>query len=102
MTTGPGPTDDLPQTPESRPASPVEKRLKRWRAAFYASLAVNLLVLGVVGGAILKGPPPRMQGGDPGLGAYAEALDEADRKALRQAFLGCEASAREVRAAMAQ
>lgn len=91
-----------PETPGDRQNKAAEVRLKRWRLAFYSSLAVNLLFLGVVGGAILKGPPPRMSGGDPGLGAYAEALDDNDRKALRSEFRGRESSVRAVRKAISE
>jgi uncharacterized membrane protein len=102
MTTGPQIPEDAPQVSPAGDGRQAELRLRRWRIAFYASLAVNLLFLGVVGGAILKGPPPRMGGGDPGLGAYAEALDDEDRKALRMAFRSRESSVRSVRLAITE
>ena len=102
MTTGPEMPEDVSEKPPVAVAAAPEVRIKRWRMAFFASLAVNLMFLGVVGGAILKGPPPRMSGGDPGLGAYADALDDEDRKALRMAFRGSESSVREVRRAIAE
>ncbi|SEN60384.1 Uncharacterized membrane protein [Gemmobacter aquatilis] len=58
------------------------------RILLVASLALNLLVLGGVGGMILKGPPPRHDlVRDLGFGAFTEALSDADRAALRSDFL---------------
>ena len=71
----------------------------RWKRAFFASLAVNLLVLGMVGGAILKGPPPAGVR-DLGFGPYAAALDDADRKELRRVFIDRAPGLREMRAKM--
>lgn len=98
MTTGTTPSE----TPVPVAAPSAEQRLKRWRRAFYASLAVNLLVLGVVGGAILKGPPPPHMAGDPGFGPYGAALDDNDRKALKRAFRNRETGIRTLRASMAR
>lgn len=97
MTTGTNPS----ATPAPGP-SDAERRVTRWRRAFYASLAVNLLVLGVVGGAIIKGPPPGHMAGDPGFGPYGEALDESDRKALKRAFRSRKSGIRTLRAEMAR
>ncbi|GGW37310.1 hypothetical protein GCM10011452_27110 [Gemmobacter lanyuensis] len=73
----------------------------RWKRAFFASLAVNLLVLGMVGGAILKGPPLTEKGGrDLGFGPYAAALDDSDRKELRRVFLERGPGLSEMRARM--
>lgn len=63
----------------------------RWlRVALGLSLALNLAVAGVVGGALLRGgghgPHPSVR--DLGFGPFAEALSEADRAALRRAFVG--------------
>ncbi len=97
MTTG----TTLSDTPAPAPQGPAaDPRLKRWKRAFYASLAVNLLILGVVGGAILKGPPPKHAMADPGFGPYGEALAESDRKALKRAFRSRETGVRELRATM--
>lgn len=70
------------------PASNPGRSARFWKRAFLVSLALNLLVAGVIGGAIIKGPPPpaRMVR-DLGFGTFAGALSEADRKALRQEFL---------------
>ncbi|WP_151717218.1 periplasmic heavy metal sensor [Gemmobacter serpentinus] len=70
----------------TKPSGP--RGAKFWKRAFLASLAVNLLVLGVIGGALLKGPPePRDKTRDAGFGPFAGALDEADRKELRRDFI---------------
>lgn len=62
----------------------------RWgRALLFVSLALNLAVLGVVGGAALGrfGPQrPEIAARDVGFGLFTEALDEQDRKALRRAY----------------
>ena len=74
----------MAETP-NLPGRPVARG---WRIAFFASLALNLLILGVVGGALIKGPPhmrPDMVR-DLGFGPFTEALDEGDRAALRKAF----------------
>lgn len=64
-------------------------RLSRgMRILLISSLALNLLVVGGVGGLILKGPPhhPDLVR-DLGFGAFTEALSDADRAALRSDFL---------------
>lgn len=57
---------------------------KVWRAVLIVSLGLNLAVAGMIGGALVSGrfgdgPPMRV---DLGLGAFARALDEADRRAI--------------------
>jgi uncharacterized membrane protein len=56
-----------------------ERRWVRW--ALVASLGLNLAAAGLIGGALLKGPPP---GPPPGisLGQYARALPDPYRKDL--------------------
>ena len=74
--------EEKPQTSASRP----------WvRSALIASLGVNILIAGMVGGAVLRGGPP--DGYHParevavfGLRPYARALDKDGRKALRKAL----------------
>ncbi len=59
----------------------------RWmRIALFASLAVNLLIVGLVAGALWHGGrmmPPR----EAGFGPFEAALDKDDRAALRRAFV---------------
>ncbi len=57
------------------------------RRALVASLAVNLLVLGVVAGSVVRDGPPR--GGprfDLTAGPVLRAMDESDREAVRAAL----------------
>ncbi|WP_323771556.1 periplasmic heavy metal sensor [Antarctobacter sp.] len=67
----------------------VEKKGKpgRWlRVVLFVSLALNLAVVGAVGGMVLNGPPvPRTDRSDPAL-PYTRAFDEDQRRELRQAL----------------
>ncbi|GHC54519.1 periplasmic heavy metal sensor [Neogemmobacter tilapiae] len=60
----------------------------RWRMAFFTLLAVNLGVMGLMAGAVMRdgGPRERMIK-DLAFGPFTEALSEEDRKELRQGFL---------------
>lgn len=72
------------------PAGPMRRSL---RYVLIGSLAFNLLVLGILGGAILHGPegfrPPR--GVDLALGPIVEALAPEDRQAIRADLRGRDA-----------
>lgn len=61
----------------------------RWlRLALAVSVAVNLAVAGAVIGAHVRGDPQRAPSvRDMGLGLYAAALSDDDRKALRRALI---------------
>lgn len=70
-----------PTTPPAAPAT----RAPRWmRLLLAASLALNLLVAGIVAGGLLHrdGPGGRMRPADLALGPVARALDEGDRRAI--------------------
>lgn len=73
-----------------------------WKAVMVVSLGLNLLVFGLVGGAILRGGPP----GHPelvrdlGFGPFTEALAPEDRLALRRAFAAQTPDFRDMRATM--
>lgn len=59
----------------------------RWTKSLLAvSLGLNLLIVGLAVGSMLRDGPPR-GGRDFGLGPLSEALSRDDRKALRDAFL---------------
>jgi uncharacterized membrane protein len=60
----------------------------RWRLAFFTLLAVNLGVMGLMAGAVMRdgGPRERMIK-DLAFGPFTEALSEEDRGALRRGFL---------------
>ena len=70
------------------------KPRRNWgRIALVISLGVNLLIVGLVAGAMLHGP--RDRGGNPGprdlgrelgLGPFVQALPGADRRAIGDAF----------------
>jgi len=62
-------------------AAPAEPRRRWLRWALIGSLALNLLLVGLIAGAILRGPPDRISGG-PGLWRYAHALPDPYRRDL--------------------
>ena len=74
------------------------------RVLLFASLAANLLVVGLVAGAASYGGGRAMAAREPGFGFFEAALDKADRAALRAAFLaraeGVRTPRREMRARM--
>ena len=70
-------------TPPPTPAPTPPRRRLRW--LLVASLGLNLLLVGLALGAILRGPPERIAAG-PALGHYARALPEADRRELGRAL----------------
>jgi uncharacterized membrane protein len=80
---------------------------RRWTTwALVASLALNLALLGLIGGALLKGPPPPMPGIT--LWHYARALPDPYRRDLgralretRRDWIGPREALRQQRAALA-
>lgn len=79
-----------PKSPAPKPPAPKPPASGRGiRIALAISVALNLAVLGVVGGAILKGGPgshgPMVR--DVGFGFFSEALTPAQREDLRQRFV---------------
>ena len=67
------------------PTAPLAPKRRLMRYLLIGSLALNLLVLGIVGGAVIRGPGgfggPR--GFDLALGPIVEALAPEDRQAIR-------------------
>jgi len=61
------------------------------RIVLVVSLALNLAVVGLIGGAMLRGPHAGGPGGGPvrdlGFGLFTEALTPPDKKLLREQFL---------------
>ncbi|MGB8812523.1 MAG: periplasmic heavy metal sensor [Paracoccaceae bacterium] len=72
----------------SQPTDPKQKSTKWLRVALGVSLALNLAVAGIVGGAVLKGGRDHHSSmvRDLGFGPFSEALSREDRAALRGAF----------------
>ena len=92
-------TDPVPQTAPA-PNAANGPTLARWlKPAFFASLALNLAVLGVIGGAILRGPPDGANGisRDLGFGPFTEALSPEDREQLAKSFVAKGGNPREIR-----
>ncbi len=74
----------MADTTSPRPTSPGPRR--RWRTwLLIVSLGLNLAVVGMVAGIILRGPPDRAMSG-PALWSYARALPEPYRDDLRRAL----------------
>lgn len=71
-------------TPSPNTASTKPHRAMRW--ALFVSLALNLLIVGVVAGTVLSGGPKRgMPPGERSVGApYIKAFERSDRRAMRQ------------------
>jgi uncharacterized membrane protein len=83
-------------TPGAKPKIPGQIR-----ALLIGSLGLNLLVVGVIAGGLIAGPPhpPRTMVGDIGMGSFTEALSREDRDALRQAAESDGSAFREMRRA---
>lgn len=80
-------------TPPTRSAAP------RWmRILLVASLAMNLLVVGALVGAAIKGGGP-WRGGDHHAGPMARALDPEDRRVLRKRMIETRTDSRDGRKA---
>ena len=75
------PTD----TDDTAQAKPTTRGL---RIAFMASVALNLLLMGLIAGAIARGPGMRhsMMGPDAGFGPLTDSLSREDRRALRERY----------------
>lgn len=87
------------QVPQAEPAKGGSGR--GLRVALGISVALNLLVVGLVAGAVLRdgGPRERMVR-DLDLGPFTEAFRDADRDALRRDFVARMPALRDMRAAM--
>lgn len=86
-----GPVDSQNTAPIIPPPPPPARAGSGWlRAALIASLAVNLGIIGMVGGAMFRnGGPPHGESmvRDVGFGAFTDALSKEDRATLRRAFI---------------
>jgi uncharacterized membrane protein len=89
-----------PPVPPVPPAPPVPSR-KGLRIALGISVALNLLVAGLVVGALLRDGDPRARMvRDLDFGPFTEALSERDREALRREFVARAPDLRDMRRAM--
>ena len=74
---------------QNEPMAAAPKAGRGMKIALILSLTLNLLIFGVMGGAMLahggRDDPRRVR--DVGFGPYTEALSPEDRKALRDAFV---------------
>lgn len=77
------PNPTLPAPPET-PATGSSRGVK---IALALSLAVNLAVAGLAAGAWLRDGPHRGIPRDMSFGPFSEALNEADRRAIRRALM---------------
>lgn len=80
--------------------TPIYKTPGKVKALLIVSLALNLLVAGLVAGAWLRDGRPGGRDRDPGFGPFGEALSDADRRELRRAFMARMPEMRENRAAL--
>lgn len=83
------PTRPEPSGPEAAPAATAPRPRRLLAVALFVSLALNLLVAGVVAGALWgrgDGAALRPVRVDIGLGPYTRALSDVDRAALRAAW----------------
>ncbi|MEZ5755457.1 MAG: periplasmic heavy metal sensor [Paracoccaceae bacterium] len=102
--TAPGngaPPPPPPPPPLPPPAAPVARAGKGLRIALGVSVALNLLVAGLVAGAVLRDGDPRARMvRDLDFGPFTEALSPRDREALRRDFLTRAPEMRDVRRQM--
>lgn len=84
------------------PPAPPARSSRGLRIALAVSVTLNLVIAGLVGGAILRdGPPGRMpRDRDLAFGPFAEALRPEDRRELRRALLDRAPDLREARRLM--
>ncbi len=89
-----------PPVPPAPPVPPVASR-KGLRIALGISVALNLLVAGLVAGAVLRDGDPRARMvRDLDFGPFTEALSPRDRDELRREFVARAPEMRDVRRAM--
>ncbi|MDJ0824646.1 MAG: periplasmic heavy metal sensor [Rhodobacter sp.] len=85
---------------------PKPRKRRRWgKVVLFVSLAFNLLVVGLIAGAILSGPRDRDRNPllrDLGFGPYAQALPAYDKIALTRALRREAGAFRENRAVLRQ
>ena len=91
---------DIPPTPAAAPVPVLPKSTRGLRIALAISVAVNLAIVGMVAGAMLRnhsGAGRQDVERDLGFGPFTEALSREDRRAVRQAFLAKSPDARNIK-----
>lgn len=84
-----GPSENQ-TAPPAAPPTPVSAGSGWLRIALIVSLALNLAIIGMVGGAMFRNGGPPHRGSmvrDVGFGSFTDALSREDRASLRRAFL---------------
>lgn len=76
-------TSVTPPAPQPTPPKPA----RGLRVALAVSVALNLLIIGLVAGAMLRGGPHDRMVRDLDFGPFTEALSPEDRAALRRDFI---------------
>ena len=74
-------------SPASAAADSRPGRRRGLQLALGLSVALNLVLLGLIAGGLARGHSGRMGPSDAGLGPLASALTPEDRKAMREGFL---------------
>ena len=77
-------SDPQPTVP---PEASVPAASRGVKIALAVSVALNLAVAGLAAGAFLRDGPHRGMPRDMSFGPFSEALDDADRKSIRQALM---------------
>ena len=77
-------SDPQPTVP---PEASVPATSRGVKIALAVSVALNLAVAGLAAGAFLRDGPHRGMPRDMSFGPFSEALDDADRKSIRQALM---------------
>ncbi|KMW60200.1 hypothetical protein AIOL_000353 [Candidatus Rhodobacter oscarellae] len=83
------PTPNATPNPAPNPEAVPKRRWPWLKITLFASLAINLLIAGLVAGFVLSGPRDRDRNPiwrDMGLGPFGHALPWADKKALTAAI----------------
>lgn len=87
-------------TTESAAPTPAKRPGRGLRIALAVSVAINLGILGLVAGAMLRDGPRGMMVRELDFGPFTEAFSDRDRAALREAFVQRAPSFRDMRQEM--
>lgn len=82
------PKDPADLSPGPAPLAAAAPLRNPWRRAFWALLALNLALVGLMGGAALRGMGEGRMRPDLGFGPFSEALGPEAHQRMRAAFMG--------------